>query len=146
MTTYFAAPAAIAKSKADTKEWAVAAHYNITRTKHDSDSCVSNADVVAGDKRISVKSARFSLLSASLCAGLTDFDAIWNRFESIDNANVYAYVTEDFNVFEMNAAEFKTFVYKFCGLDRESAKNGGGVKIRCRSESKALLKWLNNRV
>jgi len=142
MTTYFAAPAAIAKSKADTKEWAVAAHYNVKRTKHDSDSCINNADVVAGDKRISVKSARFSLLSASLCAGLTDFDAIWNHFEAIDNANVYAYVTEDFNVYEMNAAEFKAFVYKFCGLDRESAKNGGGVKIRCRSESKALLKWL----
>lgn len=142
MTTYFAAPAAIAKSKADTKEWAVAAHYNVMRIKHDSDSCVNNADVVAGDKRISVKSARFSLLSASLCAGLTDFDAIWNHFEAIDNANVYAYVTEDFNVFEMDKTEFKTFVYKFCGLDRESAKNGGGVKIRCRSESKALLKWL----
>ena len=142
MTTYFAAPAAIAKSKADTKEWAVAAHYNVMRTKHDSDSCMNNADVVAGDKRISVKSARFSLLSASLCAGLTDFDAIWNHFEAIDNANVYAYVTEDFNVYEMNTTEFKAFVYKFCGLDRESAKNGGGVKIRCRSESKALLKWL----
>ena len=145
MITYFA-PHITAAKKADAKEWAVAATYNITRVKHDSKSCVIDSDVVAGDKRISVKSARFSLLSASLCVGMTEFDEIWNHFVEIDNANTYAYVTEEFKVYEMNLDEFKAFVYRFCGLDRESSKNGGGVKIRCKHESKAMLQWLEERV
>ncbi len=145
MTTYFA-PHMTAAKKADAKEWAVAATYNITRVKHDSKSCATDSDVVAGNKRISVKSARFSLLSASLCAGMTEFDEIWNHFVEIDNANTYAYVTEEFKVYEMNLDEFKAFVYSFCGLDRESSKNGGGVKIRCKHESKAMLQWLEERV
>lgn len=145
MTTYFA-PHITAAKKADAKEWAVAATYNIVRTKHDSDSCAVNSDVVAGDKRISVKSARFSLLSASLCTGMTEFDEIWNHFVEIDNANTYAYVTEEFKVYEMNLDEFKAFVYRFCKLDRESSKNGGGIKIRCGHETKALLKWLEERI
>ena len=145
MTTYFA-PHITATKKADAKEWAVAATYNITRVKHDSKSCATDSDVVAGNKRISVKSARFSLLSASLCVGMTEFDEIWNHFVEIDNANTYAYVTEEFKVYEMNLDEFKAFVYRFCGLDRESSKNGGGVKIRCKHESKAMLQWLEERV
>lgn len=145
MTTYFA-PRMTAAKKADAKEWAVAATYNITRVKHDSKSCATDSDVVAGNKRISVKSARFSLLSASLCAGMTEFDEIWNHFVEIDNANTYAYVTEEFKVYEMNLDEFKAFVYRFCGLDRESSKNGGGVKIRCKHESKIMLQWLEERV
>ena len=145
MTTYFA-PHMTAAKKADAKEWAVAATYNITRVKHDSKSCATDSDVVAGNKRISVKSARFSLLSASLCMGMTEFDEIWNHFIEIDNANTYAYVTEEFKVYEMNLDESKAFVYRFCGLDRESSKNGGGVKIRCKHESKAMLQWLEERV
>lgn len=141
MTTYFA-PHVTAKKKADAKEWAVAAHYNIERIKHDSEDCLRNSDVVSGEKNISVKSAHFSLLSATMTKGMTSFDEIWRFYIDNTHSNTWAYVTEDFQVFEMNKAEFETFVYKFCALDRESSKNGGGVKIRCKSESKALLKWL----
>ena len=41
----------------------------------------------------------------------------------------------------MNAVEFREFLEVFCHMERESEKNGGGWKVRCRAESKKMLKW-----
>ena len=48
--------------------------------------------------------------------------------------------------YEMNLPEFKQFVYAFCHTERESEKNGGAMKIRCRKESKKMLAWLAEKV
>ena len=130
---------------ADAKEWAVCNHYGIQRVAHDSKPYNEASDVDTGDKHISVKSAKFTLMAGSLCQGLTEFDDIWNLYESTTHSNLAAYVTADFKAYEMDMAEFKEFVYKFCRVERESAKNGGTCKIRCRTESKALLAWLEAR-
>lgn len=45
----------------------------------------------------------------------------------------------------MNIDEFEMFVYAFCGLQTESQKNGGGLKIRCKHESKKMIQWLDKR-
>lgn len=127
---------------ADAKEWAVAALMGVTRTKHDSKAYDKDSDVVAGNMRVSVKSSAFTLMAGSLCEGLTDFDSIWNLYESKTHSNTFAYVTADFTAYMMNLAEFKQFVYSFCKLERESEKNGGAMKIRCRKESGKMLKWL----
>lgn len=129
---------------ADAKEWAVAALMGVTRTKHDSKAYDKDSDVVAGNMRISVKSSAFTLMAGSLCEGLTSFDSIWNLYESKTHSNTFAYVTADFIAYMMNLDEFKQFVYNFCHLERESEKNGGAMKIRCRKESGKMLKWLAN--
>ena len=127
---------------ADAKEWAVAALMGVTRTKHDSKAYDRDSDVVAGDMRISVKSSAFTLMAGSLCEGLDTFDGIWNLYASKTHSNTFAYVTADFTAYMMNVAEFKQFVYTFCHLERESEKNGGALKIRCRKESGKMLRWL----
>ena len=103
------------------------------------------SDVNAGQRHISVKSSKFTLMSGSLCEGRTSFDAIWDLYASKVASNEWAYITKTGVAYEMNKDEFKSFVYEFCGLEKESAKNGGAYKIRCKAESKKMLKWLEAR-
>lgn len=123
-------------------EWSYGNHHMIPRTKHDSKAYDRDSDFNIGDRHISVKSARFTLMSGCLCEGLDTFDGIWSLYAERVHSNLFVYVTRDFMVYEMNLDEFKQFVYMFCGLERESEKNGGGIKIRARSESKKMLDWL----
>lgn len=103
------------------------------------------SDVNAGHRHISVKSSGFTLMSGNLCEGRTSFDGIWNLYELKVASNEWAYITKDGRAFEMNLGEFKQFVYEFCTVEKESAKNGGASKIRCRKESKKMLRWLEAR-
>ena len=136
-----------AKTAGDAREWAVCIHYNVERSAHNSESYDKNSDLNTADgKHISIKSNAFTLMSGSLCNGLTDFDSIWNLYEKNVHSDTFAYVTADFTVYEMNLNEFKNFVYSFCGLERESEKNGGAMKIRCKKESKKMLRWFNNQL
>jgi len=132
-------------NKGIAREWALCKHYGVERTAHDSVAYDKGSDLVAYGKNISVKASRFSLMSGSLCEGLEDFDSIWNLYESKVHSDTFAYVTEDFRVFEMDINEFKEFVKAFGRLDRESKKNGGKVKIKCLKESKKMVEWLSMR-
>lgn len=131
-----------ARTHGDVCEWSLAHHYGICRMAHDSVSYDKGSDVNVGDKHISVKAARFSLMAGSLCKGCTTFDEIWALYEKNVHSNCFVYITKDFTVYEMTLDEFKLFVYLFCGLERESKKNGGYLKIKARSESKKMLGWL----
>lgn len=135
----------IARNAGDAREWAVAALLDAPRTKHDSKAYDKDSDVVAGEMRVSVKSSAFTLMSGNLCGGLDTFDAIWNLYAANVHSNTFAYVTADFIAYMMNLAEFKQFVYTFCHLERESEKNGGALKIRCRKESRKMLAWLSEK-
>jgi hypothetical protein len=42
----------------------------------------------------------------------------------------------------MNKVEYLEFCEMFTTLTRESQKNGGGEKMRLKSESKAMIEWL----
>ena len=124
------------------REWALCAHYMVTRTSHDSLAYDKGSDLDANGKHISIKASAFTLMAGCLCEGLTAFDDIWNLYASRVHSDTFAYVTEDYRVYEMSLAEFKQFVYEFGRTERESAKNGGAVKIRLRKESGKMLKWL----
>jgi hypothetical protein len=85
---------------------------------------------------VQVKSAR-----ATVCKGL-DLEAYLNE----DGAKAYAYVIKDFSkAYVMTRALYVEFIKAFGTVDRESDKNGGGVKIRLKHESKAMLEWLRAR-
>lgn len=131
-----------AKNEGDAREWSVCAFMGVERTKHDSLPYDKGSDCEAGDLHISVKSSAFTLMAGNLCEGRDTFDKIWELYAERVHSNAFAYVTADYTMYLMTLAEFKRFVYEFCKLERESAKNGGALKIRCRKESGKMLKWL----
>ena len=81
---------------------------------------------------IQIKSAR-----ATICKGTDLKSHIKN-----DVAKRYVYITKSLIAYEMNKAEYLEFCEMFTTLTRESQKNGGGEKMRLKSESKAMLEWL----
>lgn len=131
-----------ARNAGDAREWAVCSIMGAPRTKHDSKAYDKDSDVVVGAIRASVKSSAFTLMSGNLCEGLTEFTAIWNLYERKTHSNTFVYVTENFTAYIMNITEFKEFVFTFCRTERESEKNGGAMKIRCRKESAKMIRWL----
>ena len=138
-------PATI-KNEGDAREWALCSYMGIERVKHDTTAYNKASDVDTGDRHISVKASKFSLMSGRLCEGKTEFDAIWNLYADNTHSNEWCYMTADYTAYMMNLEEFKRFVYAFCKVEKESEKNGGACKIRCKSESKAMLRWLEAQV
>lgn len=93
---------------------------------------------------ISVKSARFTLASASALSATT-FEGQLNEFSERVHSEKFAYVTKNNMVYIMDKVEFLDFCHEFCGWEQESEKNGGAYKVRCRKESKRMIKWLQAR-
>lgn len=102
---------------------------------------------------LQVKSAR-----ATVCKG-TDIRA----HVAMDAAEGYVYITKDFKTaYTMTPAEFVEMVDLFGYVDRDSTgtrnristrtkggrggSNGGGIKMRLKSESKAFVAWLESKV
>ena len=126
-------------------EHGICAHYGVNRTAHDNGHFDKGSDLCVGNMAMSIKASRFRLMSASLCGGCEDFDGIWNIYEANTHSNCFVYGAKNGTAYMMNIVEFKMFVYEFCTLTRESQHNGGGVKIRCKAESKKMVDWLNKR-
>ena len=93
----------------------------------------------------SVKSSAFTLASANVLNGDT-FAAQWADYKSRVHSHLFVYISKAGVAYEMNIDEFELFVFTFCSFERESEKNGGGLKIRCRKESGKMLKWLEERI
>lgn len=135
-----------APKPADSREWSLCAHMGISRHSHDNVAYDRGSDIETGDMNISVKSSGFTLMAGNLCEGLTTYDEIWNLYMERTHSNLWAYVTEDYQVYMMNREEFTAFCEAFCKTERESAKNGGAMKIRCKKESKKMLAWLASHI
>lgn len=99
------------------------------------------ADSDIPEYNMSVKASRFSLASAKVNHGDT-FEEKLEDFRTRVHSDKFAYVTETMTAYIMTLDEFITFVKMFCYLDRESSKNGGGYKIKCRAESQKMRDWL----
>lgn len=100
---------------------------------------VCKADNISHEKsadclNIQIKSAR-----ATVCYG----DSLAAYLEK-DAATAFGYVISDFSkMFIMDKAEYIDFVEKFGTLTKDSTKNGGRVKIRLKTESSAMIEYLN---
>lgn len=90
---------------------------------------------------MSVKSSKFSLMNGNACESQT-FEGICEEFFAKVVSTKFAYVTNDMVAYVMNTEQFRQFVYMFCGLERESQKNGGRYKVKMRAESKKTIAWL----
>lgn len=130
-------------NKGIAREWALCSAFGISRTKHDNGRYDKGSDIELPDGRnISVKFGGFSLMNGSLCEGRDTMDGIWELYEARTHSNLFAYVTEAYEVFLMNMAEFKEFVFTFGSIQHESSHNGGYAKIKCNHETKKRIAWL----
>lgn len=75
---------------------------------------------------------------ATVCKG-NDID----KHLAADAANRYGYVTKDFSTMVlMDKDEYRAFIKTFASEDRESPKNGGGLKMRLCRENDTMRGWL----
>lgn len=111
--------------------------------KHDHIPFDKDSDIP--EMNMSVKSSGFSLASAKVNHGDT-FDEKLQDFAERVHSDKFAYVTQDFVAYIMDLTEFLLFVKTFCYWNRESTRNGGGYKIKCKAESKKMRAWLADRV
>lgn len=104
--------------------------YHFTGKIEKADNLPHNLGGDMGDYQI--KSAR-----ATVCKG-TDVKSYLDN----DGAKAYIYGTNDGIGYIMNRPTYEKFIGLFGTITRESKKNGGAEKIRLKSESKAMLEWL----
>lgn len=79
-----------------------------------------------------IKSAR-----ATVCKGLD-----LNAYLDLDAATTYIYADKNGTAWVMDRAEYTEFCNEFATVTTESSKNGGGVKLRLKSESSKMMAWL----
>lgn len=108
----------------------------IATHKHDSVEFSKSADVLD----YSVKTSHASL--PSTLKGETIADKLNDMYKR-DYANKYVYISDNNDAYIMNKHEFTAFVTEFGRLERDSQKNGGGMKVRLLRESSRMLAWLN---
>lgn len=108
----------------------------IVTHKHDSVEFSKSADVLD----YSVKTSHASL--PSTLKGETIADKLNDMYKR-DYANKYVYISDNNDAYIMNKREFTAFVTEFGRLERDSQKNGGGMKVRLLRESSRMLAWLN---
>ena len=121
-------------------------YFGIERTTHDNSDYRTNSDINIGNRHISVKASGFTLMSGNMCNGYNEFDDIWMLYKNTTHSNEFAYISTEYRVYEMDIIEFETFLRIFGRVERESTKNGGKSKIRCKKETKAMIEWLNRAV
>lgn len=108
----------------------------IVTHKHDSVEFSKSADVLD----YSVKTSHASL--PSTLKGETIADKLNDMYKR-DYANKYVYISDNNDAYIMDKCEFTAFVTEFGRLERDSQKNGGGMKVRLLRESSRMLAWLN---
>lgn len=104
--------------------------------KHDSVEFSKGADVLD----YSIKTSHASL--PPTLKGETIADKLNDMYKR-DYANKYVYISDNNDAYIMDKREFTAFVTEFGRLERDSQKNGGGMKVRLLRESSRMLAWLN---
>lgn len=101
---------------------------------------ITKADNLAHDKSADCLGYQIKSARATVCKG-TDIRA----YLATDCATEYIYGTNDGTAYIMSRTEYIEFVEVFGTVTRESSRNGGAEKIRLKSESVALLNYLEMR-
>ena len=111
--------------------------------KHDHVTFYMDSDIP--EYSMSVKSSGFTLASGKVNMGET-FDEKLADFFGRVHSDKFAYVTVSMVAYIMDRNEFEQFLRTFGYMDRDSQKNGGLLKVKCRKESKKMLNWFEARV
>lgn len=100
----------------------------------------AKADNIPHDKGADCLGYQIKSARATVCKG-TDIRA----YLATDYATEYIYGTNDGIAYIMSRSEYIEFVEMFGTVTKESSRNGGAEKIRLKSESVALLNYLEKR-
>lgn len=100
----------------------------------------AKADNIPHDKGADCLGYQIKSARATVCKG-TDIRA----YLATDYATEYIYGTNDGIAYIMSRSEYIEFVEMFGTVTKESSRNGGAEKIRLKSESVALLSYLEKR-
>ena len=127
------------KTNGDTAQQTVNFYHTGKTERHDSRPWYEGSDIeeIAG----SVKSSGFSLADGRTNRGET-LDEKWSDFRARTASRVFIYVTAENIGYYMDIDEFESFVKTWCYISRESSKNGGRSKVRCKHESQKMRNWL----
>jgi hypothetical protein len=125
------------------KEQCLDFHYNGRHGTHDNLKWNEGSDLP--EQKISVKSAKFSLCAGGQLKG-NSLNEMLNDYFARVASKIFAYVTKTYEVYEMNAHEFREFLKIFTYFTKESGQNNGAIKIKAKDESKIMLQWLAARV
>jgi hypothetical protein len=117
------------------------ADYTLTGKIRKPDKIPYNVGSDIPELKMSIKSAKFSLMSGSLCKA-QDFNGIIQEFFENVVSTSFGYVSKNEFIYIMNAVEFREFVERFCYLSYESSSNGKRNKIKMYDESKKVIEWL----
>lgn len=101
---------------------------------------IEKADNLAHNKGADCMGYQIKSARASVCKG-TDIEAYIRE----DKAEAYIYATKEGVAYVMTVTEYIEFITVFGTVTRESTQNGGAEKIRLKSESTAMLKYLRER-
>ena len=113
---------------------------------HDSVPFYAGSDIEAPGINMSVKSSGFTLANGRINPGNT-FDEKIQDFVNRVHSDSFAYVIDDCSIaYIMDLTEFVEFMYAFCYLNRDSKRNGGQLKIKCKKESQKMRDWFQARV
>lgn len=119
--------------KNDGQQAEVNLSYTLTGKPKRADNRKGGADVLS----YQVKTFR-----ATLCQG-EDVNAILEEYK---DAERFAFVdNEEATWYDMNKEEFLTFARLFARAERNSAKNGGAMKLRLNGQRTAQRAWLQAR-
>lgn len=110
---------------------------------HDHKAFFEDSDIP--ECHMSVKAGGFTLASGNINFGDT-FEEKWADFRKRVVSTAFAFVTTEMVAYIMDINEFEAFVFTWCGLQKDSEKNGGLMKIRCKKESEKMLNWLHEKV
>lgn len=142
MTTYFISNISAYANHGQNCEASLSYEKTHAFRKHDNIKWYEGSDIP--EFEMSVKSSKFSLCAGGQLKGATISEMLDDYFARVAS-KVFAYVSNEFKVYEMNATEFRAFLTEFSYLTYESQKNGGKAKIRAKAESKKMVEWLEAR-
>lgn len=98
---------------------------------------ITKADNVRHDLGSDCLSFQIKSARATVCKG-TDLGA----YLDLDASSAYIYGDKNGTAWVMNRAEYTEFCNEFAVPTTESSKNGGGPKLRLKSESSKMIAWL----
>ena len=128
------------------KEWCLSQHLiGQHPIKHDHTAWNIGSDIEP--LKMSVKSNRFSLTSGGQLRGNSKAEMLNDYFARVAST-VFAYVTDTYEVFEMDATEFRAFLEVFTYEECDSSSKGGKLKLRAYRETRnnnEMLNWLYER-
>ena len=125
------------------KERCLSYHLTGNPGKHDNLRWFEGSDIP--EFSLSVKSVKFSLCMGGHLKGDTMSEMLDDFFARVASTR-FAYVTANYEVYEMDKREFREFLDEFGSLSRESTSRGGATKIKGKHEGRAMLEWFTSRV